>query len=170
MKKQASIVLVFAALLATVSMSVQAQSDRLIGANVPFNFMIKDRALPAGEYVFALVKMAGSDALKIQSADGHITVFVPTRSARARQNQIEARLVFNRYEDRYFLAQVHGLDGRRLAAVEPIARRKGTGEGWQRFKANRGVRGPRSEAVSSRLDSVPPMRRAACSRQVRRQK
>lgn len=111
MKKQTSIVLVFAALLATVSNSAQAQSDRLIGANVPFNFMIKDRALPAGEYVFALVKFAGSDAIKIQSADGHITAFVPTRSTGARQNRVEARLVFNRYEDRYFLAQVSGLDG-----------------------------------------------------------
>ena len=119
MKKQASIVLVFAALLATVSMSVKAQSDRLIGAPVPFNFMIKDRALPAGQYVFALVKFAGSDAIKIQSADGHITAFVPTRSTRARQNQVEARLVFNRYEDRYFLAQVSGLDGSALQQLSP---------------------------------------------------
>lgn len=119
MKKQASIVLVFVALLATVSTSVHAQSDRLIGANVPFNFMIKDRALPAGEYVFALVKLAGSDAIKIQSADGHITAFVPTRSTTARQKQIEARLVFNRYGDRYFLAQVSGLDGSALQQLSP---------------------------------------------------
>ncbi len=119
MKKQTSIVLVFAALLATVSNSAQAQSDRLIGANVPFNFMLKDRALPAGEYVFALVKFAGSDAIKIQSADGHITAFVPTRSTRARQNRVEARLVFNRYEDRYFLAQVSGLDGSGSQQLSP---------------------------------------------------
>ncbi|MFY9609688.1 MAG: hypothetical protein WAU45_13860 [Blastocatellia bacterium] len=119
MKKQAYIVLVLAALLATVSTSVQAQSDRLIAANVPFNFKIKDRALPAGEYVFALVKLAGSDAIKIQSADGHITAFIPTRSATARQNPIEARLVFNRYEDQYFLAQVFGLEENALQKLSP---------------------------------------------------
>ncbi|HSO76846.1 MAG TPA: hypothetical protein VLU47_18615, partial [Blastocatellia bacterium] len=45
--------------------------------------------------------------------------FVPTRSTSARQNQIEARLVFNRYEDRYFLAQVRGLDGSALQQLSP---------------------------------------------------
>lgn len=117
MKKQAYIVLVFAALLATVFTSAQAQSDRLIAANVPFNFVIKNRALPAGEYVFALVKLGGSDAIKIQSADGHITAFIPTRSATAARDHVEPKLVFNRYEDQYFLAQVFGLDENALQQV-----------------------------------------------------
>ena len=110
MKKQAYTILVIAALLATVFTSAQAQSDRLIAANVPFNFMIKDRALPAGEYVFALVQVGGSDAVKIQSADGHITAFVPTRSATAKASQAEPKLVFNRYGDQYFLSQMYGLE------------------------------------------------------------
>lgn len=110
MKKQAYTLLVIAALLATVFTSAQAQSDRLIAANVPFNFVIKDRALPAGEYVFALVQIGGSDAVKIQSADGHITAFVPTRSARTKASQAEPKLVFNRYGDQYLLSQVCGLE------------------------------------------------------------
>ena len=110
MKKQSYTVLVIAALLATVFTSAQAQSDRLITASVPFNFVIKDRALPAGEYVFALVQLGGSDAVKIQSADGHITAFVPTRSAKAKASQAAAKLVFNRYADQYFLSQVCGLE------------------------------------------------------------
>ena len=107
MKKQAYIILVVTLLLTAVFTSAQAQSDRLIAANVPFNFMIRDRALPAGEYIFALVQVGGSDAVKIQSTDGHITVLVPTRPASAKANA-EPKLVFNRYEDRYFLAQVYG--------------------------------------------------------------
>src|ERR1700687_1413843 len=110
MKKQAYTILVIAALLATVFTSAQAQSDRLIAANVPFNFMIKDRALPAGEYVFALVQVGGSDAIKIQSVDGQITAFVPTRSAKAKASQAEPKLVFNRYGDQYFLSQMYGLE------------------------------------------------------------
>jgi hypothetical protein len=110
MKKQAYTILVIAAVLATVFTSAQAQSDRLIAANVPFDFVIKDRALPAGEYVFALVQVGGSDAVRIQSADGHITAFVPTRSARAKASQTEPTLVFNRYADQYFLSQVCGLE------------------------------------------------------------
>ncbi|HXI90929.1 MAG TPA: hypothetical protein VNO24_13005 [Blastocatellia bacterium] len=110
MKKQAHSILIIAVLLATVSISVAAQSDRLIVANVPFNFVTKDKALPAGEYVFELVQLGGSDAVKIQSADGHITVYVPTRSAKAKVSQAEAKLVFNRYADQYFLSQVCGLE------------------------------------------------------------
>lgn len=110
MKKHSYTILVIAALLATIFTSALAQSDRLIKASIPFNFVIKDRALPAGEYVFALVQLGGSDAVKIQSADGHITSFVPTRSARAKASQTEPNLVFNRYGDQYFLSQVYGLD------------------------------------------------------------
>lgn len=110
MKKQVYINLAIATLLVAAFTSVQAQSDRLITANVPFNFMIKDRALPAGEYVFALVQVGGSDAVKIQTADGHITAFVPTRSARAKASPTEPKLVFNRYADQYFLSQVFGLE------------------------------------------------------------
>jgi hypothetical protein len=110
MKKQAYIFLVIAALLTTVFTSAQAQSDRLIAADVPFNFVIKDRALPAGQYVFALVQLGGSDAVKIQSADGHITAFAPTRSAKPKASQAEPELVFKRYGDQYFLSQVFGLD------------------------------------------------------------
>ncbi len=110
MKKQAYTVVVIAALLATVFTSAHAQSDRLIGASVPFNFVIKDKALPAGEYTFALVWFGSSDALKIQSRDGHITAFVPTHSAKAKASQAEPKLVFNRYGDQYFLSQVCGLE------------------------------------------------------------
>ncbi len=110
MKKQAYTILVIAALLATVFTSAQAQSDRLIAADLPFNFVIKDRTLPAGGYVLALVQVGGSDAIKIQSADGHITAFVPTRSVRAKTSESEPKLVFNRYGDQYFLSQILGLD------------------------------------------------------------
>ena len=121
MKKQAYAILLIAALLATVLTSAQAQSDRLITASLPFNFVIKDRALPAGEYVFALVQLGGSDAIKIQSADGHITGFVPTRSARAKASQAEPKLVFNRYGDQYFLSQVWGLGDSMQQVAKPRA-------------------------------------------------
>jgi hypothetical protein len=109
MKKQSYTILVITALVATVFTSAQAQSDRLITASVPFNFVINDRALPAGEYVFAVVQLGGSDTVKIQSTDGHITAFVPTRSVRTKGSQAEPKLVFNHYGDQYFLSQVFGL-------------------------------------------------------------
>jgi hypothetical protein len=121
MKKQAYTILVIAALLAPVFTSAQAQSDRLITASIPFNFVIKDRALPAGEYVLALVRIGGSDAVRIQSADGHITGLVPTRFAKAIASQAEPKLVFNRYGDQYFLSQVWGLADSLQQVAKPRA-------------------------------------------------
>ena len=99
-----------AAALAAFALPARAQSDRLISADVPFNFYVKDRAFPAGSYTVALIQITGADALKIQSADGRITAIIPTRGATARVTSRDARLVFNRYEDHYFLSQVFGLE------------------------------------------------------------
>jgi hypothetical protein len=119
-KKQITSLLAIAILLTTFSAtSARAQSDRLIAANIPFNFMIKDRALPAGEYLFTLVQIGGADGVKIQSTDGHITAFVLTRSASAKAMQDNAKLVFNRYENQYFLAQVYGMEE---GALQQLAR------------------------------------------------
>jgi len=131
MKKQAITILILATLLAHGFSSAQAQSDKLIAANIPFNFVIRDRALPPGEYLFSLVQIGGSDAVKLQSADGNITAFIPTRSARAKASQAAPKLVFNRYGDQYVLSQVCGLENsttQQLAkpGVEARLRKKAT--------------------------------------------
>jgi hypothetical protein len=109
MMKRAYTIVLIIGVMTTILTSVHAQSDRLIAANVPFNFVIKDRALPAGEYIFALVQIGGSDAIKIQSLDGKITAFVHTRAAKTKRSE-EPRLVFNRYENQYCLSQLHGVE------------------------------------------------------------
>jgi len=110
MKKQAYIVLMTAALLATIFTSTHAETATLIEANIPFNFVIGERALPGGKYTFALVQIGGSNAVKIQSVDGHITAFIPTRAARMKTSQSDPKLVFNHYIDHYFLSQIYGLE------------------------------------------------------------
>jgi hypothetical protein len=111
MKKLVYSFLIIAALATVVCVEpAGAQSDRLLAVTVPFNFYVGDRALPAGEYTVALVQLAGADALKIQSADGHLTAIIPSHAARLRGDQGKAQLIFSRYEDRYFLAQVTGLE------------------------------------------------------------
>jgi hypothetical protein len=114
MKKQPYNILIISVLSALVFNSAQAQSYRSIKAKVLFNFVIKDRTLPAGEYVFSVVRLGGSDAVKIQAADGHITAFVPALPARAEARQSEPGLQFSRYGDQYFLAQVCGIEETRI--------------------------------------------------------
>lgn len=103
--------------VALAGASVQAQSGRLLAANIPFNFYVKDRAFPAGPYTVEPIQVGGSDALRIQSADGHITAFVPVRCSRARANQVVSTLVFKRFGEQYFLSQVPGLEERAMYAL-----------------------------------------------------
>jgi hypothetical protein len=120
MKKQITSLVAVAILLTAFSATpARAQSDRLIAANIPFNFYIKDRALPAGEYVFTLTRIGGADGIRIQSADGHITAFVLTRSAAVNAAKDEPKLVFNRYDNQYFMAQVYGVEA---GALQQLAR------------------------------------------------
>ena len=111
MKKVVYSLLIIATLAAAVCVEpARAQSDRLLAVTVPFNFYVKDRALPAGQYTVALVQVAGADALKIQSQDGRLTAIIASHAASVRGDQAKPQLVFSRYEDRYFLAQVSGLE------------------------------------------------------------
>lgn len=126
MKKLVYSLLVIALLGMVVCVEpARAQTARGLAVTVPFNFYVKDRALPAGQYTVALVQLAGADALKIQSADGHLTAIIPSHAARVRPGQAKPELVFSRYEDRYFLAQVGGLEEQ---SAQQIFRSQGEAE------------------------------------------
>ena len=134
MRKQAYKLFVLASLvLALAAMSVHAQSVRLM-ANIPFNFTVKDRTLPAGEYTVEPIQIGGSQGLRIQSRDGRITALVPARFNRAGENQAEPKLIFNRFGEQYFMHQALGFEGEaeytlpKSRAEEALAR----GEGEQK--------------------------------------
>lgn len=111
MKKQTITTLTMLGLMATlISSSIHAQTGRLITANIPFNFVTHNRTLPAGEYTVEPIRVGGSPALKIQSADGHVTAILPVRPTRLGVEGAEAKLVFRQYGNQYFLAQVWGLE------------------------------------------------------------
>ena len=87
--------------------SVHAQSSYRQTANIPFSFTVADKTFPAGEYTVERVNPESDKAaLAIKSADGHMTRIVLTTPVQASRTQENARLVFNRYGDQYFLAEV----------------------------------------------------------------
>ena len=73
--------------------------------NIPFDFYVAGKTLPAGDYIVQRSTLASSDGLMIKSADSKAGVFVLTTTVRANARQQDSRLVFNRYKDQYFLAQ-----------------------------------------------------------------
>ncbi|HEX5736007.1 MAG TPA: hypothetical protein VF131_24480 [Blastocatellia bacterium] len=111
MRKQAYTLFATASLvLMLAAISVHAQSVRLM-ANIPFNFTVKNRTLPAGEYTVEPIQIGGSQALRIQSRDGRITALVPAQFNRTGESRAKPKLIFNRFGDQYFMAQALGFEG-----------------------------------------------------------
>ncbi len=91
-------------LLAVAPALGQSRSSHKIQADIPFDFMVGDTTLPAGTYT---VSTSAPDVLLIRSLDGHESVLVITQSVQENLTPSdETKLVFTRYGDQYFLAQV----------------------------------------------------------------
>ena len=82
-----------------------AQAKEPMSVNIPFQFVAGDVTLPAGEY--RVEKLDGNSAvLLIHCSDPNTSVMVMTHAAQAKKLQTQSILVFNRYDNRYFLSQV----------------------------------------------------------------
>jgi len=92
-------------MVATASVNGQSRSH-FMKINIPFDFAIRDETLPAGEYVVTRASSVKPEVLLIRSVKGGTDVYVLTSNVRAKTGQSESRLVFRRYGDQYFLAQV----------------------------------------------------------------
>lgn len=109
MKKQilkgfTMLTLTVAVALATAVVSANAQSNPL-RANIGFDFVVGDKTLPAGQYLVTPAT-AGGDALIIQGAEnGKSAIRLVVRTEPDR-SKMRARLVFHRYGQNYFLAEV----------------------------------------------------------------
>jgi hypothetical protein len=82
--------------------ATQAQSI-LLKADIPFNFVVGDKQLPAGEYH---VKQTHPNLTLIQSKDARSSAMVLTTAADSGKISDTGKLVFNRYADQYFLSKI----------------------------------------------------------------
>ena len=121
MKKTFAKGLITVALLAmaisVAGMSAQAQTLQYgLTANIPFDFSVSGKKLPAGEYWISRAQEASGDAvLQIRSTDGNsianrfsipVSTFNPKR---------RGELIFHKYGEQYFLSEVWpagGITGR----------------------------------------------------------
>jgi hypothetical protein len=105
LKNFTMLALVVGLALATALVSANAQSTSIVRANVPFDFIVGDKTLPAGKYT---VNSAASDgqALSIRTSGGKSLALVLTHYAAERSQKRIARMVFHRYGQQYFLAEV----------------------------------------------------------------
>ena len=110
------LMLVVVLALATAVVSANAQSANKVVADIPFEFSVGYKTMPAGEYIVRSLLSCG-DALMIQSSDAKLSALRQTEATAQMKTNNHSRLVFHRYGERYFLAEVwNGVDtaGRQL--------------------------------------------------------
>jgi hypothetical protein len=104
MKKQLFALLGLGLLLATASAYAQTIN---LKADVPFNFVVTGGTLPSGEYTLRSIERIDR-AVVISGAGEKPSIFLatPCLSLKAMQASQQAKLVFSRYGDQYFLSEI----------------------------------------------------------------
>ena len=78
-----------------------------VRANIPFDFIVGDKTVPAGEYYVSRTRQYSSDdVLTISSVDGRALAMRLTSGVQSLTPKKQGVLVFNRYGNQHFLAQV----------------------------------------------------------------
>ena len=99
------------------ALAVSASQAETYYATMPFSFVVGNKTAPAGEYV--IDPSAGSDVVIIKSANHKEGFAVMGTNVTSADYPRASRLVFHRYGNRYFLAEIwtRGSDaGRRIQA------------------------------------------------------
>jgi hypothetical protein len=92
-----------AAALCVLSFVIPAQAEQRIVIDIPFGFEAGEIKMPAGAYD---VTFPGSNTVLLRSEDRKHGTFLMTNSVHTSNVPGLAKLVFNRYGERYFLNQV----------------------------------------------------------------
>jgi hypothetical protein len=117
-----SIAVAVLASVVVVNSNAQTMGGHRLVANIPFEFTVGKANLPSGKYTITVLNpRSDRKILQIRSADGRSSAMVWTMSEFARISD-DAKLVFDRYGDRYFFshAQMAG-DPTSLATVKTKA-------------------------------------------------
>jgi hypothetical protein len=106
MKKRTFYILTtFSLLLVLTAASVQAQSQRS-SINIPFSFNVGQKTLPAGEYTVEPNRKDSQNVWLVENKNGQANVLFTTIAVWSSKTQEETKLIFNKYDDQYFLSQI----------------------------------------------------------------
>jgi hypothetical protein len=112
---KARLLAVAVALVLSMAVSGKCNAQEKVKANIPFEFVVGDATLPAGEYQIKSALVSDSSAQLIQRSDGSVSMMVLTNAADQKGENSNPRLIFQRYGSQYFLSQIWwGETGRQL--------------------------------------------------------
>jgi hypothetical protein len=111
MKKQAlkavtMLVSVIALAFMTALLSSAQSRGQRLRAQVPFDFVVGDKTLPAGAYDVSTITSTTNEGILVRSTDGHHKAIRLAHAVQANAPKERAMLTFRRYGSSYFLAQI----------------------------------------------------------------
>jgi len=84
----------------------QAQIIGEMEANIPFQFHAGNVRLPAGRYFIRVLDNTDLTVMEISSADGSTSALFDVQGTQASSSPAKSELIFDKYENRYFLAKL----------------------------------------------------------------
>ena len=106
MKKYVWLPLILMAVFGLAATPTKAQSARGVRADVPFDFIVGDRTLPAGKISVHAASTSNAGPLSITNYDKGQSTFRMSQLLRGPNTPEQGKLVFHRYGNQYFLAEV----------------------------------------------------------------
>jgi hypothetical protein len=109
-KNSTKIILTLALVLGGGLIAARAQmdSDTIIDANIPFQFVVGKATLPAGKYT--IKQMDDSEdtpnVIEISSADGRVRTLFDTENASLDAAPKKSEIIFDKIGNNYFLSQI----------------------------------------------------------------
>ena len=124
------------ALAAGVKSANGQTSSHTVTATIPFDFIVGEKRLPAGKYI---VTSATSDGLglRIQNRTEKPSAFRLSNPVAEKSQKHSPRMVFHRYGQEYFLAQIWSGDG----SGRQLRRSRLEANLWQQLASNTSVIG-----------------------------
>jgi hypothetical protein len=99
--------LVFLAMSLALLMSAAAQAQTThMKVTVPFQFTAGNVQLPAGDYEVRALGPWGGSTLSVQNLNSNVVSVVVSNSCRSQKPASDSKLIFHRYGQQYFLAEV----------------------------------------------------------------
>ena len=93
--------------VAALAATAKAQSGSGLRANIPFGFTVAGKTFAAGHYAITRANQTSGDlVLEVNSLDEHSRAFPITTRLQTLTPRDQSVLIFHRYGDEYFLAQI----------------------------------------------------------------
>jgi hypothetical protein len=106
MKKHVWFTLIVMAIVGSAALHVKAQTTMGVRANVPFEFVVGDKTFPAGKITAHGVSASQAGSISIRNLGSGEQTYRIGQKLTATDASNEAKLVFHKYGDRYYLAQI----------------------------------------------------------------